>query len=93
MISPYILQLDFLGLFSNLNAFMTFIIMVGGGIGLVSRKLSVGAMSSFLVFTHFASNSSVFIFRNMLYVILALIIVVMGLRAWDYANSGSEAQV
>lgn len=92
MISPHILQLDFLGIFANLNAFVTLIIMFGGGIGLISRKLVMGAMGSFLTFVYFATNTELFIFKNMLYVILALIMVVMGLRAWNYANSGGAPE-
>lgn len=89
MISSYILQLDFLGIFRNLNAFVTLVIMFGGFIGLVSKKLTMGAMGSFLVFVYIASRTELFIFKSMLYVILALIIVVMGLRGWSYANGGS----
>lgn len=88
MININLLQLDFLGIFANLNAFVTLIIMFGGAIGLISKKLVMGAMGSFLIFVYIATNTELFIFKNMLYVILALIIVIMGLRAWGYANSG-----
>lgn len=93
MIRTVLIEYSFMGIFSNLNAFVTLIIMMAGGIGLISKKLVMGAMGSFLVFVYIATNTQLFIFENMLYVILAVIIVIMGLRAWNYANSGGGRKV
>lgn len=70
-----ILQFDLFGIFSNSTAFLLFFILIGGVIGVVSRKLSVAAFGCILVYAHVVLNTDIFIFNAVLYLILFIIIL------------------
>lgn len=69
------LQFDLFGIFSNLTAFLTLFIISGGIIGLLSRKLSIAAYGSLLVYVYVVMNTSIFIFDAILYLVLIAILL------------------
>lgn len=71
----WMLQFDFFGIFSNINAFMTLFILSGGLIGFLSRKLSIGAFGALLVYSYVVINTDIFIFDAILYLSLFVILL------------------
>lgn len=80
MIEIAILQLDFFGLFSNINAFLALMILLFAMVGFLSGKLSTAAFGAFLAFVHIAQKSDITLYTNLLYVIVTLTVVFLGFR-------------
>ena len=74
-------------IFSSATAFLIFLILVGGIAGLLSKSLAVGSFGAFIVFTHIAINTDVFIFTELLYAILTISFLFMSFRIVSYALS------
>lgn len=89
-----VLQSGFFGLFSNVNAFLVFFILLGGIFGLMSHKLSIAGYGSLLVFTHVAMETERFIFGPMLYLVLTLLFLYLAAQiAPEYmGETGGEAE-
>lgn len=86
-----VLQFSWFGLTENVNAFLVVFIMLGGGIGLLSRKLSIGVMGAILVYTHIVIKTDLFIFDAVLYVVLVIILLwASAYVVSGYLNAGEE---
>lgn len=77
-------------IFGDLTAFLFFIIVVGGIAGLISRSVAVGAFGSFIIFTFIAINVDVFIFTEMLYLLLVLMFLFMAYQLVGYLLDGGS---
>lgn len=80
-------------LFNNVNAFLMLMIILAGVLGATSGYASIGAYGSFIVFTRVATETDLWIFNSLLYVIMSIIFIAMGLQVWQYIQSapGGEA--
>ncbi len=74
-------------LFTNVNAFLILMIIISAIIGLTSGHASIGAYGAFIVFVRIATETDLWIFNSLLYVVLAIVFVVMGIQVWGYVQS------
>lgn len=81
---------DLFGLFSNVNVFLVFMIVLFAGVGLISGKLSVAALAGLLYFTHVSIETDLFIFDNLLYIFIITIITTLGFRVRNYVMGGGD---
>lgn len=67
------IQFEIFGIFADVTSFLVFFILVGAGIGLFSRKLSIAAFGGLVVYAHIVLETDVFIFNAIFYVLLFII--------------------
>ncbi len=80
-------------LFTNVNAFLLLMIILAGVLGGTSGYASIGGYGAFIVFVRVATETDLWIFNSLLYVIVTIVMLMMGLQAWGYISSepGGEA--
>jgi len=80
MLSEQLLQINFdvFGIFSNVNAFVLFMILIGVSIGAISRKLTIAAFGGLLIYTHVVTQTDLFIYDAILYVVLSIVALSVG---------------
>lgn len=66
---------------------------MAGGIGLLSRKLSIAAFAIILVFSHIVINTDVFLFDAVLYLTLITIILGLAFRSVSYMLAENNPEV
>lgn len=77
-------------IFSSVTFFLALIIISIGVIGLFSKSLAVASLGSFIFFVDIAVETNITLFTNALYVIMAIVLFLMGLKIWGYATGTAE---
>lgn len=90
MIQMPAILFTFFGIFADVNVFLTVMILIFGMFGFLSGKLSVAIFGSFLAFIHITQETDLFIFDNLLYVFIVLIVMIVAFRVITFstANEG-----
>lgn len=68
-----VLQFEIFGIFANVTSFLLFFILIGAGIGMFSRKLSIAVFGAILVYSHVVLETDVFIFNAIFYLVLFIV--------------------
>ena len=94
MIDNFIILALFEGaLFQNVTTFLYLVILICFGIGLLSKKLTIGAFGGFVAFIHIATNVSIGIFTNFLFIIIPLLSLIVGIKIYTYSKSSKGTEL
>lgn len=73
---------------SDVNVFLTLLILLATVLGGFSTKASVAGFSGFLVFTKIGSETDLFIWTGALYLVIGVLLIVMAVRFWGFVTGG-----
>ena len=75
-------------LWDNTMAFVSLMVFIALGVGLVSRSMAVASFGAFLVFLVITIETQIDYMVNILYIVLVLIAIGMAMKLWRLEGAG-----